>query len=139
MSTVAFLRGASWRTLCSGRCVNRGIHRLHLARNRALYQFPAWSTRPSVNRFSVYSPLKKNEDRKEPTRILKPLAILRENIYTIPNVLTVSRILACPVLGWAIVHDNFQFATALLVYAGLTDTVCLSSLLPLLLMSLARK
>ena len=48
---------------------------------------------------------------------------LRENIYTIPNLLTVSRILACPVLGYAIVQDNFVIASSLLVYAGLTDLV----------------
>ncbi|EIW58595.1 cardiolipin synthase [Trametes versicolor FP-101664 SS1] len=46
-----------------------------------------------------------------------------ENIYTIPNLLTLSRIVACPVLGWAIVHDEFYLATGLLVYAGLTDLV----------------
>ncbi|KAI0759342.1 CDP-alcohol phosphatidyltransferase-domain-containing protein [Irpex lacteus] len=46
-----------------------------------------------------------------------------ENIYTYPNLLTVSRILACPVLGWAIVQDNFVLATSLLAYAGLTDLV----------------
>ncbi len=46
------------------------------------------------------------------------------NIYTIPNALTVSRILACPVLGWSILNSNFKLATGLLVYAGLTDLVC---------------
>ena len=34
-------------------------------------------------------------------------------------------------------HDNFEFATALLVYAGLTDTVCSFYLLPQPLMSRA--
>lgn len=48
---------------------------------------------------------------------------LRENIYTIPNLLTASRILACPVLGWSIFHDDFYLATGLLVYAGLSDIV----------------
>ncbi|KAM5531458.1 hypothetical protein V8D89_014848 [Ganoderma adspersum] len=47
----------------------------------------------------------------------------RENIYTIPNLLTVSRMIACPVLGMAIVNENFYLATGLLVYAGLTDLV----------------
>ncbi|KAG2137609.1 CDP-alcohol phosphatidyltransferase-domain-containing protein [Suillus bovinus] len=46
---------------------------------------------------------------------------LRENIYTIPNFLTVSRILSCPVLGWSILHDDFFLATGLLVYAGFSD------------------
>ncbi|KIJ07063.1 hypothetical protein PAXINDRAFT_19732 [Paxillus involutus ATCC 200175] len=48
---------------------------------------------------------------------------IRENIYTIPNFLTVSRILACPVLGWSILNDNFYLATGLLVYAGLSDSL----------------
>lgn len=48
---------------------------------------------------------------------------LRENIYTIPNVLTVSRIVACPVLGWAILDSNYELATGLLLYAGLSDLV----------------
>ena len=48
---------------------------------------------------------------------------LRENIYTIPNLLTASRIFACPVLGWSILHDDFYLATGLLVYAGLSDLV----------------
>lgn len=48
---------------------------------------------------------------------------LHENIYTIPNLLTASRILACPVLGWSILHDDFYLATGLLVYAGLSDIV----------------
>ena len=52
-----------------------------------------------------------------------PSPIVRENIYTIPNLLTVSRILACPVLGWSILHDDFYLATGLLVYAGLSDLV----------------
>ena len=48
---------------------------------------------------------------------------IRENIYTIPNFLTASRILACPVLGWSILDSNYELATGLLVYAGLTDLV----------------
>ena len=31
---------------------------------------------------------------------------IRENIYTLPNILTVSRILVCPVLGWSIVEPK---------------------------------
>ncbi|KAJ7642807.1 CDP-alcohol phosphatidyltransferase-domain-containing protein [Mycena polygramma] len=46
---------------------------------------------------------------------------LKENIYTLPNLLTVSRIIACPVLGWSILQGQFHVATSLLLYAGLTD------------------
>ena len=48
---------------------------------------------------------------------------LRENIYTFPNLLTVSRIVACPALGWSILSDNYSAATCLLLYAGITDWV----------------
>ncbi|KAI9465662.1 hypothetical protein BJY52DRAFT_476700 [Lactarius psammicola] len=46
---------------------------------------------------------------------------LRENIYTFPNLLTVSRIAACPALGWSVLSDNYSAATCLLLYAGITD------------------
>lgn len=52
---------------------------------------------------------------------------IHENIYTLPNLLTVSRIAACPVLGWAILSDDYLLATGLLVYAGVTDWVRLNS------------
>jgi hypothetical protein len=52
-----------------------------------------------------------------------PRPTRRENIYTIPNLLTVSRILACPVLGWSIVQGDFVSATGILLYAGITDSV----------------
>ena len=52
---------------------------------------------------------------------------IRENIYTLPNLLTMSRILACPVLGWAVIDGNFTLATSLLAYAGITDLVSWSA------------
>lgn len=52
-----------------------------------------------------------------------PSPVLRENIYTIPNLLTVSRIISCPFLGYFIVNGNFVAATSLLFYAGVSDLV----------------
>lgn len=63
------------------------------------------------------------EEKAEPSVNGKLQAARKEKIWTIPNALTVSRILSCPVLGYAILHDNFYVATGLLVYAGLTDVV----------------
>ena len=66
---------------------------------------------------------------------------IKENIYTIPNALTLSRIAACPFLGWSILNGDFANATALLLYAGMTDWVsCLSAyvLLSYLLFRLGR-
>lgn len=71
-----------------------------------------FSTRPALR--SADSP---NSSSSKPS-------VLKENIYTLPNLLTVSRIIACPILGWSIVEGQFHLATSLLLYAGLTDLVC---------------
>jgi cardiolipin synthase (CMP-forming) len=68
--------------------------------------------------FSVYNPRRTEQPPPSPKG-----SSVRENIYTFPNLLTVSRILACPVLGWSILESNFYLATSLLVYAGVTDLV----------------
>ncbi|ETS75670.1 hypothetical protein PFICI_12614 [Pestalotiopsis fici W106-1] len=44
-----------------------------------------------------------------------------ENIYTIPNLLTFSRIIASPFIGYAILHDAHAWALGLFVYAGVSD------------------
>jgi hypothetical protein len=48
---------------------------------------------------------------------------IKENIYTLPNLLTLSRIVSCPILGWSILDGNYYLSTGLLVYAGFTDWV----------------
>ncbi|KAK3990611.1 CDP-alcohol phosphatidyltransferase-domain-containing protein [Cladorrhinum sp. PSN332] len=45
----------------------------------------------------------------------------RENIYTLPNLLTVSRIILSPFVGYAILHDYHALALSLFAYAGITD------------------
>lgn len=47
----------------------------------------------------------------------------RENIYTVPNILTFSRLLATPVIGYLVLHDNHVWAAALFAYAGISDLV----------------
>lgn len=44
-----------------------------------------------------------------------------ENIYTVPNLLTASRIVAAPFIGYAILHDAHAWALGLFVYAGVSD------------------
>lgn len=44
-----------------------------------------------------------------------------ENIYTIPNLLTFSRLAVAPFIGYAIVHDAHAWAMGLFVYAGVSD------------------
>lgn len=93
----------------------------------AATRIPHQFTRPSRNfnpfrrQFSASSrvlQIPPNEpDEHEPAKTLKTA------IYTLPNLLTLSRIVSCPVLGYAILDGNFHLATGLLVYAGLTDLV----------------
>ncbi|KAF4569595.1 hypothetical protein EYR40_008573 [Pleurotus pulmonarius] len=116
----------AFRQLCrvsSGPCFGRfSAPRLLGSRIFANRNSFAPSFRTFFTRHAVWSPNVRNsppqqenreDEEKRPT--------IRENIYTWPNLLTVSRILACPVLGWSILEGNFQLATTLLVYAGASD------------------
>jgi len=47
----------------------------------------------------------------------------RENIYNIPNLLTVSRLFAAPATAYLLLHDHHKWALALFAYAGITDLV----------------
>ncbi|KAH0426869.1 Gti1/Pac2 family protein [Colletotrichum camelliae] len=46
---------------------------------------------------------------------------LHEDIYTIPNILTLSRLVAAPFVGYFILHDQHAWALGLFAYAGVTD------------------
>jgi len=46
-----------------------------------------------------------------------------ENIYTIPNILTFTRLLSTPAIAYLILNDKPYLATGLLLYAGLTDLI----------------
>ncbi|GAP87742.2 putative phosphatidyl synthase [Rosellinia necatrix] len=61
--------------------------------------------------------------RQQPTGIRKVLPSLtpHENIYTVPNLLTFSRLAAAPFIGYAILHDAHGLALSLFAYAGVSD------------------
>lgn len=46
-----------------------------------------------------------------------------EDIYTIPNILTGTRLIAAPVVGYLILNGDLQYALGLFAYAGVTDLV----------------
>ncbi len=46
-----------------------------------------------------------------------------ENIYTLPNILTFSRLLAAPIVGYLIIQNLHAPALGLFLYAGITDLV----------------
>lgn len=46
-----------------------------------------------------------------------------ENIYTIPNMLTFTRILSAPIIGYLVVHQQLYWAVSLFAYSCVTDFV----------------
>jgi cardiolipin synthase len=71
----------------------------------------------------TYKSRKPDEEPKKP--LLKVLTQLtpHENIYNVPNLLTFSRLVAAPVIGYLVLHDQHVWAVGLFAYAGLTDLV----------------
>ncbi|CAD0099125.1 unnamed protein product, partial [Aureobasidium mustum] len=47
----------------------------------------------------------------------------REQIYNVPNILTASRLIAAPFVGYLVLHEQHKWALALFAYAGITDLV----------------
>ncbi|KAI1144652.1 hypothetical protein F5Y05DRAFT_34263 [Hypoxylon sp. FL0543] len=58
--------------------------------------------------------------RKVVPKVL-PTLTPHENIYTVPNLLTFSRLIAAPFIGYAILHDAHAWALGLFAYAGVSD------------------
>jgi len=56
-------------------------------------------------------------------RSILPKLSERENITNLPNLLTVSRLIAAPVIGYMILHDQHAWAFGLLAYASITDYI----------------
>ncbi len=46
-----------------------------------------------------------------------------EHIYTIPTILTATRLVAAPIIGYLVLHDYHAWAVGLFAYAGITDLV----------------
>jgi cardiolipin synthase len=74
-----------------------------------------------ISSWLIFSRL--HESRKPPvtSRAVPPLARTHENIYTIPNLLTASRLIAAPFIGYCVLHDYHAWAAGLFAYAGITD------------------
>ncbi|XP_060604879.1 cardiolipin synthase (CMP-forming)-like [Ruditapes philippinarum] len=77
-----------------------------------------------------YSTGAESEGKNDDTKVTgsgknRPLSKIgndpKENIWTVPNLLTMSRILLTPVIGYLVVDQSFQVALGLFTFAGLTD------------------
>lgn len=80
-----------------------------------------------VNRLTPSRPESTPESKEKPKPKSKLLSRLpmsaHENIYTVPNILTFSRLLAAPAVGYLLVHNHHTAALSLFAYAGITDLV----------------
>lgn len=76
-------------------------------------------TRPVIPEPKHSSPPKRGIRKVLPIPI--PYLTPHENIYTIPNILTFSRLIIAPAIGYTIVHDAHAWALGLFVYAGISD------------------
>lgn len=57
-----------------------------------------------------------------PTKLTARLpSSIREDIYTLPNLLTFTRLVAAPIIGYLVLHDCHAWAVGLFAYAGVTD------------------
>jgi hypothetical protein len=58
-------------------------------------------------------------------KLLKKLAPveLHENIYTLPNILTTTRIITAPIISYALLNSQPALAFGLFAYSSITDTV----------------
>ena len=72
------------------------------------------STKPTVG--SSLRPPPTTVPPKLPTK-----QTIHEDIYTIPNILTFTRLAAAPAIGYLVLQDSYAWATGLLAYAGITD------------------
>ncbi|GJC95452.1 CDP-alcohol phosphatidyltransferase [Colletotrichum higginsianum IMI 349063] len=119
-----------------------------IGNNRLLHTFPLSSTyrRPSLRRVAIPTTTSNiangllrpcpghvalyasESDGKPPSTASKIAAKLptlpkniHEDIRTLPNLLTLSRLVAAPFVGYFILHDQHAWALGLFAYAGVTD------------------
>lgn len=78
---------------------------------------------PQIPPSSSPPPEKKRRPIKEIRQRLISSLTPHENIYTVPNFLTFSRLLAAPVVGYLVLHDQYVWALSLFAYAGITDLI----------------
>lgn len=57
------------------------------------------------------------------TQPLEKLLPTHENIYTLPNFLTLTRLIAAPAVGYLLAYGQYHTALGLFLYAGITDLV----------------
>ncbi|GAA6063944.1 hypothetical protein JCM10212_002142 [Sporobolomyces blumeae] len=109
-------------SLPSPRLVPQIARRPHLVHRSVPTRFPVSLSVRFLSTSDRPPPHAPNDERLPPPKS-PPSLEPRENIYTIPNALTLARILACPAIGYYIVQGDLATATGLLFVAGVSDLV----------------
>lgn len=52
-----------------------------------------------------------------------PRNVTHENIYTVPNFLTFSRLIVAPITGYCILHEQHLYSVLFFIYASLSDVL----------------
>ncbi|KAL1895748.1 hypothetical protein Cpir12675_003139 [Ceratocystis pirilliformis] len=108
-----------------------------LARNLVHNTPKLWATRSFSSRLTSWNKSQKTQAPEKNTIPVAPISNatvpasvsakkptvleVHEDIYTLPNILTFSRLLASPAIGYLILHDHRAWAVGLFAYAGITD------------------
>ncbi|SCU92030.1 LADA_0F13784g1_1 [Lachancea dasiensis] len=75
--------------------------------------------RPQTLRYTKFTLMRRM--LSTPSRRAKSIPSILSSIYTVPNLLTISRIAAAPLIGHCIISNNLVPALALFTYSCLTD------------------
>lgn len=83
----------------------------------------AKSTKPSAQTFteSAHTAAELTNAKSTETSAQTPLPKLTENLWTVPNILTMSRIATTPFIGYFIVNGNSMMAISIFIYSCITD------------------
>ncbi|KAK0826763.1 hypothetical protein LTR73_006097 [Friedmanniomyces endolithicus] len=111
------------RNLYAARCYSSTPNKPDASNPRTGPAAPDRSQPPTPIARSLETARERTEAVTEPIRSSVTSLTPRENIYNLPNLLTVSRLIAAPVTAYLLVHDQYTWALALFAYAGITDLV----------------
>lgn len=75
----------------------------------------------SIRTFHLTTPRLSQDQSPIPPPPSKLPSQQHENIYNIPNLLTLTRLISAPAIGYLIMHSELRLALGLFIYAGVTD------------------
>ncbi|RAK79719.1 cardiolipin synthase [Aspergillus fijiensis CBS 313.89] len=88
---------------------------------RFTVQQKRWSAQKSTDPKETQNTEPKSKTAAILSKIPRPTT--HENIYTVPNILTLTRLVAAPLVGYFLVQGHHTAALGLFAYAGITDLV----------------